>query len=63
VRDRGLLLMLDVVVDQVAAEALVRDGFSAWYRIDRDDEPPDPRQPPRSRILRICASAGTCPAL
>jgi starch synthase (maltosyl-transferring) len=55
-RDRGLLLMLDVVVDQVAAEALLRDGFSTWYRIDRDDEPPDPRRPPRqSDIADLCA--------
>jgi starch synthase (maltosyl-transferring) len=54
-RDRGLLLMLDVVVDQVAAEAQLRDGFSAWYRIDTDNEPPDPRQPPRqSDIAHLC---------
>jgi starch synthase (maltosyl-transferring) len=54
-RDHGLLLMLDVVVDQVAAEALLRDGFSAWYRSDADDEPPDPRQPPRqSDIADLC---------
>ena len=54
-RDRGLLLMLDVVVDRVAAEALLLDDFSAWYCIDTDDEPPDPRRPPRqSDIAELC---------
>ena len=43
---RGLRPMMDLVVDRVAAEA-TRNGASAWYRSDTDDEPPDPRRAPQ----------------
>ena len=46
-RERQLLPMLDLVVDQVAAESVLCSKGSGWYRIDTDDEPPDPRLPPR----------------
>jgi starch synthase (maltosyl-transferring) len=55
---RRLGLTLDVVVDQVAAEALLHGGLSAWYGIDTDDEPPDPRQPPRQPgVANLCVGA------
>jgi len=54
-RDRQLRLFLDIVADQVAAESGLCDGASGWYRIDTDDEPPDPRWPPRPRgVAELC---------
>ena len=51
-RGRGLLPMLDVVADAVAAESLLAGGP---YRADTDDEPPDPRRPPLQRgVARLC---------
>ena len=46
---RRLRAMLDIVVDQVAAESSLADRPSGWYHTDTDDEPPDPRHPPRQR--------------
>jgi starch synthase (maltosyl-transferring) len=46
-RERQLLPMLDLVVDRVAAKSALCSNGSGWYRIDTDDEPPDPRLPPR----------------
>ncbi len=52
-RSRGLLPMLDVVVDRVAVEHAA-NGLADWYRADRADELPDPRQPPqRADIARL----------
>ena len=54
-RDRQLRLFLDIVADQVAAESGLCDGASGWYRIDTDDEPPDPRWPQRPRgVAELC---------
>src|ERR1700680_3670104 len=47
-RELGLRLMLDVVIDRIAAEQ-AGDGLSTWYRIDSSDDLPDPRLPPRQR--------------
>src|SRR6185312_7197325 len=51
-RGRGLLPMLDVVTDAVAAESSLAGGP---YRTATDDEPPDPRRPPLQRgVARLC---------
>src|SRR6266571_6977184 len=47
--DRRLRPILDIVVDQVAAESSLADRVRRWYHTDTDDEPPDPRRPPRQR--------------
>ena len=54
-RDRQLRLFLDIVVDQVASESALCAGAFGSYRIDTDDEPPDPRWPPRPRgVAELC---------
>jgi starch synthase (maltosyl-transferring) len=45
---RRLGLILDVVIDRVAAEQ-ASERLSIWYRVDASDDLPDPRQPPRQR--------------
>src|SRR4029077_14569140 len=53
-RERQLLPMLDLVVDQVAAESALCSNGSGWYRIDTDDEPPDPRlAPSQSGVAKL----------
>jgi starch synthase (maltosyl-transferring) len=55
---RQLRPVLDVVVDQVAAEATLSNGASNWYHTDTDDELPDPRRPPRQRgVAKLRADA------
>ncbi|MGH7095236.1 MAG: hypothetical protein ACREFB_17110, partial [Stellaceae bacterium] len=48
-RSRGLLPVLDLVVDQVAAERSEASPLAIWYPVADDDEPPDPRRAPWQR--------------
>jgi len=48
-RSRGLLPVLDMVVDQVAAERSEASPLARWYPVEDDDEPPDPRRAPWQR--------------
>ncbi|HEX3883273.1 MAG TPA: maltotransferase domain-containing protein [Stellaceae bacterium] len=56
-QERGLGLMLDVVIDRVAAEG-AGNGLAAWYRVESPDLLPDPRQPPQQRGVAKIASDG-----
>ena len=61
--DRRLRPMLDIVVDQVAAESLLAERARSWYHTDTDDEPPDPRRPPRQRGVARLLADGDLPDL
>jgi starch synthase (maltosyl-transferring) len=45
-RDRELRLVLDLVIDRVAADQAVGNDLWNWYRVDPSEELPDPRRPP-----------------
>ena len=45
-RERRLRLVLDLVIDRIAAEQVDGDGWTRWYRAESNDELPDPRRPP-----------------
>jgi len=61
-RKRQLRLILDVVIDRVAAEQ-VDNGLSAWYRANSPDELPDPRQPPHHHGVAILSADGNASGL
>ncbi|HEX3862568.1 MAG TPA: alpha-1,4-glucan--maltose-1-phosphate maltosyltransferase [Stellaceae bacterium] len=55
-RERRLLLMLDLVVDRVAAEQ-AGAALAEWYRIDASDELPDPRRAPEQPSVATLRTA------
>ena len=61
-RERGLGLMLDLVIDRVAAEG-AGNGLAAWYRVESPDLLPDPRQPPQQPGVAKLAGNGDASAL
>ncbi len=53
---RALAPMLDLVLDQVAADLPSGSALARWYGTEGDDEPPDPRRPPEQRGAAILRS-------
>ncbi len=49
-REQGLGLMLDLVVDRVAAESPLANDDSAYRHAENPNMPPDPRLPPSSKF-------------